>query len=313
MNLKKTIDIRQIECFIACVQAGSASKAAEHLHIAQSGVSKMIKGLEESLGVRLFNRYARGMLLTREGEAVYQYASNIMENLKEMQTLHIESKKEMLHLSYNPSSWFADTFLEFYRLHKAENLYYQIYSAGTQDIVQRLESRKDDVGFVYLMQNQKAAFSYYLARNYLEFFPLAQTVVMLYPGKKDKEFGNSESPVFDMYGQLSGLRLIQRFPDEFSPDNYWDLIDTDGNSIEKAETVVTTNSEYIMSRMLQTEELSNISAAYLTPENETAAEGFRMRGLKEDKIVFGYMIRKGEDIPVGVEQFINYVKKKLGA
>ncbi len=41
------------------------------------------------------------------------------------------------------------------------------------------------MGFAYVMQNQLAAFQYFLLRNYLEFEPLTETEVNIYTGKKD--------------------------------------------------------------------------------------------------------------------------------
>ena len=59
-----------------------------------------------------------------------------------------------------------------------------------------------------MMQNQLAAFQYFLSRNYLEFELLTETEVNIYTGK-----GKADEGDFNM----SQLRLIQRFPDEFSP------------------------------------------------------------------------------------------------
>ena len=63
---------------------------------------------------------------------------------------------------------------------------------------------------------------------------------------------------------MSQLRLIQRFPDEFSPDNYRNLVEENGHSAVEAETVVVTNSDYIVERLLGSGELCNISGADLS-------------------------------------------------
>ncbi|MCD7819525.1 MAG: LysR family transcriptional regulator [Lachnospiraceae bacterium] len=306
MNYRKLIDLRQIECFAACAQTGSISKAAEMLHMSQPSVSKAIKAMEDTLEVRLFQRYAKGILLTEEGESVYQYVKNIMDNLREMQEIHTAGKTDTLHVSANPSSWFADMFLEFYTEHQEEKLHYEVVSAGTHDIVRRLQERIDDIGFVYVIKNQRSAFSHYLMRNYLEFTDLAQTSVVVF-----SKSGNNETGLDGGASGLSGLRLVQRFPDEFSPDNYWDIIDTDGHSVEAAETVVTTNSDYLMSRLLESGNLSNISAAYLTEPQKGVVEGIPIAGLKEDRIIFGYIKRRGEELPAKAEAFMKFIKHKL--
>lgn len=313
------IDIKQIQYFVACAQTGSFSKAAESLFTTQPSVSKVIRSLEDTLNVRLFERYAKGISLTSEGEKVYRYARPILENLEKLQAPETGESSETLLISSNPSSWFADTFVEFYQKNVTEKLHYQVYSAGIREIVQRVQERTDDIGFLYVMKNQLAAFQFFLSRNYLEFEVLLETDVMLHPGEEHPYW---KSPGDDM--SLSGLRLIQRFPDEFSPDNYWDIQDENGGSAAEAETVVTTNSDYIMERLLKSSDLVNISGNYLTgrtcvrTEDDMAGgrcfaakDGVRPKGVSEGQILFGYVKRRGEPLSRWAGAFAEFVKNKI--
>ncbi|MCD7956251.1 MAG: LysR family transcriptional regulator [Lachnospiraceae bacterium] len=328
MNYKNLTDFRQIECFTACVRSGSISAAAAQLHMSQPSVSKAIRSMEDTLGVQLFERCARGTVLTPQGEAVYPYAKAILDNLREMRLAGEERQTETLRICANPSSWFADAFLDFYLAHREDGLHYQIYTAGTLEIAERLKRRTDDMGFAYVMKNQSSAFQYYLKRNYLEFFPLKETRLMLFSGKERMEEGRhfnrasgSDEPSdrgpfgraadTDFGDNISRLRLIQRFPDEFSSDNYRELIDLYGNTVEKAETVVTTNSEYIMSRILRTGDLCNISADYLSVGHSSDIAGIPMEGLREDRIVFGLVRRHGENLSEKAEMFVEFIRRKL--
>ncbi|QUM85943.1 LysR family transcriptional regulator [Moritella sp. 28] len=65
-----------IPVFVAVVEKGSFSSAAEKLGMTKSGVSKRISVLEDSLGVRLFNRTTRSITLTEAGERFSDYARN---------------------------------------------------------------------------------------------------------------------------------------------------------------------------------------------------------------------------------------------
>lgn len=73
------INLRQLEIFVAIVDYGSFTEAANRLYLAQSTVSSHIRALEESLHVVLFRRKSkRNMVLTPDGKRVYQYARDIL-------------------------------------------------------------------------------------------------------------------------------------------------------------------------------------------------------------------------------------------
>jgi DNA-binding transcriptional LysR family regulator len=68
------MDIRKLQCFVAVAFAGNLTRAAETVFLSQSAMSGQIKQLEDSLGYPLFERQARGMCMTPEGEALLPYA-----------------------------------------------------------------------------------------------------------------------------------------------------------------------------------------------------------------------------------------------
>jgi DNA-binding transcriptional LysR family regulator len=73
------MEIRQLHTFKAVVDYRSFHKAANAIHYAQSTVSAQIMALEEELGVQLFERLGRSIVLTEVGESMYQYACKMLE------------------------------------------------------------------------------------------------------------------------------------------------------------------------------------------------------------------------------------------
>ena len=65
------------EIFLKVCETGSFSKAAEALNYTQSGISQMMAGLEEELGVKLFARINRGVTLTDNGTRLLPYVREL--------------------------------------------------------------------------------------------------------------------------------------------------------------------------------------------------------------------------------------------
>lgn len=78
------MQFRQLRYFVKIVEAGSFSKAASVVHIAQPALSQQIAELEERLGVALLQRSARGVRPTAAGEIFYKEASAILHQLDQL-------------------------------------------------------------------------------------------------------------------------------------------------------------------------------------------------------------------------------------
>jgi LysR family transcriptional regulator, nitrogen assimilation regulatory protein len=75
------MQFRQLRYFVKIVEAGSFSRAASVVHVAQPALSQQVAELEERLGVMLLQRSARGVLPTAAGEILYKEASVILHQL----------------------------------------------------------------------------------------------------------------------------------------------------------------------------------------------------------------------------------------
>ena len=75
------MDWDKIRIFHVVAEAGSFTKAGEQLGLSQSAVSRQVSALEDELGSTLFHRHARGLLLTEQGETLYQTAHDVVGKL----------------------------------------------------------------------------------------------------------------------------------------------------------------------------------------------------------------------------------------
>ena len=76
------MDARQLEYFLAIVDHDGFMRAAEQLHVAQPSLSQAIAKLERELGVALFHRIGRGVVLSRAGDELVEPARQVLRDLR---------------------------------------------------------------------------------------------------------------------------------------------------------------------------------------------------------------------------------------
>ena len=87
------MDWDKLRIFHAVADAGSLTHAGEVLHLSQSAVSRQIRALEESLGTTLFHRHARGLILTEQGELLFD-ATQAMNKRLDTASARIRDSEE---------------------------------------------------------------------------------------------------------------------------------------------------------------------------------------------------------------------------
>lgn len=87
------VDWDKLRIFHAVAEAGSFTHAGETLNLSQSAVSRQISALEHSLGTPLFHRHARGLILTGQGETLFDTAHDVFTQLAKVQTQLAENKE----------------------------------------------------------------------------------------------------------------------------------------------------------------------------------------------------------------------------
>lgn len=76
------LDWDKLRIFHAAAEAGSFTHAAEKLHLSQSAISRQVSALEQDIGVPLFHRHARGLIMTEQGELLYRTAHDVLLKLE---------------------------------------------------------------------------------------------------------------------------------------------------------------------------------------------------------------------------------------
>ncbi len=105
-------DWDRIRVFHGVAEAGSFTRAAESLNLSQSAISRQIGALEDDLGVALFHRHARGLVLTEQGELLLDGAKVVTSKLAATASLLSETKGEATgHLRVTANQGFGSFWL----------------------------------------------------------------------------------------------------------------------------------------------------------------------------------------------------------
>ncbi len=100
------MDWDKLKTFYAVAQAESFTRASKTLNLTQPSLSRKIQTLEEELKTSLFHRHARGLVLTEQGEILYETVSGIIKELSDVE-------KNLKHTKQNDAGFLTITISEF--------------------------------------------------------------------------------------------------------------------------------------------------------------------------------------------------------
>ncbi|OZB93454.1 LysR family transcriptional regulator [Paenibacillus sp. XY044] len=165
------MDIRQLQYFMEVARLQSFTKAAESLYITQPSISKTIRNIEEELGVTLFDRSGKRVVLTDAGRIIYEQAQPIV---KSFQSLSSELgdlknlKKGHIRLGLPPmvgSSFFPEVIGQFHQRYPQVTM--QIFEDGAKKVEVDVESGLLDIGVVVLPTDDSLFHSFSFVRENL--------------------------------------------------------------------------------------------------------------------------------------------------
>ena len=295
------MEIRQLQYFAACVETGSMSSAAALLYTSQPSVSHVIGALERELGTRLFFRGGRGLRLTEAGHQFYEQTLNVLKAVGVMSSLAGTGEKAALRLVTTPSGKMAELFADFCRETPSEQSCYY-YEADGEDVLRRVAASEAEIGFLFVADSKRAAFSYALNRQRLAFTRLLTTDMVICAGPGNPYYNAPSVTAED----LTRLRFVQPVDDFFSLGDVIVLPAGTGKSAP-LRCAVRTNSDRAMLRLLETTDLCNLSSYWL----RTGAGQGKLRLIPvagyEGTIQFGYVSARQEPLSGQARAFVDHV------
>lgn len=146
------MDIHQLKVFASVFKSKSFSKASEELHLTQPTVSEHIKSLEKELNCKLFDRLGRKIIPTREAEALYNQAIELIDKLNSMKEMIGYLKKEatgelIIGASTIPGTYIMPSVIAEFKK-KYPSILFQVLISDSKDIVQKILTHELFIGIV---------------------------------------------------------------------------------------------------------------------------------------------------------------------
>jgi len=145
--------LAQLRTFVAIAREQNLTRAAESLHLSQSAISSQLKGLEDTLGVSLFERNTRGMVLSHSGQTLLSYAKDVLTACSSLQRC-AESLNRGITASITIGLNTDPSFLRVSAINKRLSLLHPdlnviFHASETAMTPQRLRNGTIDLGFFY--------------------------------------------------------------------------------------------------------------------------------------------------------------------
>lgn len=161
----------------------SINKAAEQLYTHQSNVSNTLKQLEDELGIEIFQRTKKGVLVTNEGREFLSYAEDIITRKGFIENLYAarhRDRKQYLRVS-SMRAYFLSTPIihlqEYLTQPELPSTYIRLEKRSFSDVLDDVENGRSDLGIVFLPQSQQRRVQRIASAKNLEYAELGESTI----------------------------------------------------------------------------------------------------------------------------------------
>lgn len=164
----------QLKYVVTVAEAGTISEAAKRLYMAQPSLTAAIKELESELGITIFQRTNKGILLSADGEEFLGYARQVMEQTRliEERYLGAAQVKHQFCVSTQHYSFAVEAFVDLLKQYGGEEYDFRIRETQTYELIEDVARLRSEVGVLYLNPFNETVLRKTLRENHLKFHRL---------------------------------------------------------------------------------------------------------------------------------------------
>ena len=215
--------IQQCKYVLKIADVGSFNEAAKQLFVAQSSLSSSVKALEEELGIKIFERLANGVYLTREGSEFIRYAQKIVHNNNFIvERYSTEKNCPRLYISTQHYDFIADIFGKMLGETQEDIYRFSLRETQTYKVIREIETGYSDIGVLAIKDKDYGVMRRYLDKRGLRFtsFLKAPPHVFVrkeHPIAKNEDLTYEDLKEYPYVSYEQGKNNISFFEEEMMP------------------------------------------------------------------------------------------------
>lgn len=192
--------LTQLKYAIAISDTKSMNEAARLLYISQPSLSAAVKELETEIGVQIFKRTNRGILLTPEGDEFLGYARQVVEQYRLIEDKYIEKKsvRKKFSVSMQHYSFAVNAFVEMVRQFGMDEYEFAVHETKTYQVIEDVRRFKSEIGILYLNDFNRKVLTKLFDEYGLEFHPVLECGVYVYLWKNNPLAGKNSIALEDL-------------------------------------------------------------------------------------------------------------------
>ena len=183
---------------VEVARVGSLNKASETLLIAQPNLSRSIKELEADLGITIFDRTAKGMFLTPDGETFIGYAKDILKQIDQVDSMYKNGivKKQKFSISVPRACYISDAFARFSKTLTDEPAEIFYKETNSQRTINNILNHDYNLGIIRYAENYDKYFKSMLEEKGLTYEMVTEFTYSLIMSK-DNPLSQKENITYD--------------------------------------------------------------------------------------------------------------------
>ena len=303
--------IKQLDYIVKIAELGSVNEAAKHLFITQPSLSNAVKELEIEMGIQIFQRTQKGMILTSDGVNFLSYARQILEQVELMEEKYkgTRTRRRLFSVSAQHYAFAVHAFVQLIKTYGEDEYEFTFRETQTNNIIEDVSNLQSELGILYLNDFNKQVIHKLLKEKQLTFYPLFTAYPHVFVSKKNPLVNKKTVTLTDLedfpylsfeQGQYNSFYFSEeilstryhkksiRVSDRATLFNF--LIGVDGYTISSGVLSRELNDENIVALPLKVDE--SMTIGWICPNNSSLSPIARkyLEYLKEHIIDYGFKI-----------------------